>query len=225
MYHSQHFSCIILGVGVIVSMKLKCYPLGVAAVLSFDQMGPKIVDRYLFIKNWSKWLYGGNISTHESVDTSKLFTGTPSDVFSYILLPTNSAQMKFFGCSIDTTSIPQNADLLEQFQEFSLKKGKFRSLFNHSKKPPFSVESVPGLSDLMSNSLGDPTEQSNFEFNLLQYQDELQTKSNQFLEAGNNYISYKYANSLSDTIIKILCEATTGESSCHNESRIFIFSM
>ncbi len=210
-------------------MKLKCYPLEVAAVLSFDQTVPKMTERYLFIEKWSKWLYGDNVMTHHGSntdDSKSLFTGTPNDVFSYLLLPTNSTQIKFFGCSIDTTSIPQNADVLEQFQEFSLKKGKFRSFFLHnSEKPPFHVEDVPGLSDLLSHPLGDPTEQSNLEFNLLRYHDELQTKSNQYLEAGNTYISFKFANFLSDTILKILCEATAGESSCHNESRIFIFSM
>lgn len=214
------------GIGVIVSMTLRCYPLEIVGLVTLDLLTSNLQQRQSTLQHWANWLHGNeDDESNKSVVNSDIFKGTTSDIYSHLILPTDSSIIKFLGTSIDTESIPQSIDLLEQFQEFSLKKKKRISFLkqNHNDKAPFSIDSIPGLSELSHSSFG--ATRSNFQFQLARYHDDLQNEVDQYFEAGNFFISYKYAKSLTSQIINILSEATIGAISPNNESRIFLYSI
>lgn len=109
----------------------------------------------------------------------------------------------------------------KNFQSRRRKKISFLKNKNHD-KAPFTLDCIPGLSDLSHKTLG--VTRTNFQFRLARYHDDLQNEVDQYLEAGNCFVSFKYAKSLTSPIIDILSEATKGTFSTNNESRIFIFS-
>jgi hypothetical protein len=176
--------------------------------------------------------------------------GVNNDVFSQLILPTKQfSSIQFIATSIDDTIIPQKEGFIERYHELERKSkrgilgsvgsstGVFSRLkINNSNNTTKSFrqysstsnemklygwDRIPGLSDLITNKFGSTT-RNNVHFRMVRYADQLQSHSNEYFTSGNIYTATKYASSLSCKIVDILVEATLGDVSPNNESKIYI---
>jgi len=203
------------GLGVVVSVTLQCYPLRNAALLTYDLHTPSIQIRRAMIKNWDHWVCGEE---------------APEDVYSHLMLPTDSSQVSFVGTSIDTNKIPQTKKSVKINNDLAKKKSKQPFSFSYP-RPTQSNEQfsqtccwgkIPGLTELQSNTFG--SDRSNEQIRILGF-DELQSHSNKYFVPGNNsFVATKFTCILNDRVIKILAQATIGDNSPSNISRIFVMS-
>mmetsp|Transcript_18034 Transcript_18034/g.23920 ORF Transcript_18034/g.23920 Transcript_18034/m.23920 type:complete len:628 (-) Transcript_18034:524-2407(-) len=214
------------GIGVVTAVTLKCYPLRNAALLTFNLYAPNSRFRRKILEEWSRWICG-DTDDEDSVD-SNFNCGAPREVYSQIILPTNSSSIPCIATSVDPEVVPQSEFRLEQYREMMKIKLKRSRFFRNSSKSddhrlPTCWSRVPGLADLRSNKFGAPF-RSNSSFRMVRYYDELQGLSSKYLHSGNVFIACKYAKTLSTRIIAVLVEASSGKKSPSNESRIFITS-
>lgn len=221
------------GVGVVTAVSLRCYPIQNAALLTFNLYAPTMRIRRTVTKQWGMWINGSTDDTDNTDESATLGNGTagaPKEVYSQLILPSNSSSIHCIATSVDPEVIPQSEDRLEQYQDMMKKKSRRGSSFlgnSRSKeidqRLPTCWGRVPGLAELRSDKFGSPV-RSNSKFRMVRYFDELQGLSNNYMKAGNVFIACKYAKALSHRIIEVLVEATAGKKSPNNESRIFISS-
>ena len=88
----------------------------------------------------------------------------------------------------------------------------------------YGWDKTPGLSTLINDKFGAPT-RNHVHFKMVRYADQLQSHSNEYFTSGNIYIATKYAASLTSKIIDILVQATIGDISPNNESKIYIHTL
>lgn len=218
------------GIGVVTSVTLRCFPLRNAALLTFDLYSPSVGARRKVLTNWAKWISGhsGINENHTATDSAENI-GTPKEVYSQLVLPTNAANVAFIGTSIDPEVIPQSEARLEQFKDMTRKRGPIRrgplGIFGGKveNRLPTSWDRVPGLADLKVDKLG-ASMRNNAHFRMVRYCDELQALAGKLMPPGNAFIACKYANCLTERIREILIQATIGEMSPHNGSRVFVTS-
>lgn len=214
------------GTGVVVSIKLQCFPLRYAALLTYDLL-PSSNDNILTcIRRWANWICGDADNRNLKSDSLLLENnGAPEDVFSQLLLQTNSANISFVGTSIDTNTIVQSEVDVLKYDSIKLKKRRpFSFLNGHSANSCLTQwDNVPGLSDLRDNKFG-ATSRVQENFQIVGYNDQLQAFTSKYQLAGNVFIATKFANALTNQIINILMKATFGDHSRKNESRITIMS-
>jgi len=220
------------GTGIVVSVTLKCYPLRHAALLTFDMQAVDIQQKRTAIRHWTNWINGDVDNEHLSHDQVLVPTEpAPKEIFSQLIVPSNSNSISFLGSSIDTNAISQTDGFIELYSnaEKKSKKRGLRTLFGGSsgsvsdQSVPGSWQEIPGLADLVQNKF--QTARKHVEFRLVRYADQLQSYSNEYFTPGNIYSSIKYAESITNPIIEILVQATTSEISPKNESKIVIMAM
>ena len=127
------------GVGVVVSVTLKIYPLLHAALLTYDipssyKSEDMMQRRRNILKEWGRWLHGhDDESCASSVDDFKDHAnandtrqqqqqhekdGVGKDVFSQLIVPTKqSSSIQFIATSIDEQAIPQRDGFIEEYEE------------------------------------------------------------------------------------------------------------
>jgi len=216
------------GIGIVVSLTLRCFPLSHGALLTYNLFTNNIDQRRSVIRKWGQWVNGDVDNTMmEGDDVLKETDGSPKEVYSQLILPTDTSRpIEFVGASIDTEIIPQSDGVIEQYMDTMKKKRGFK-LFGNSGVQPDMWEKIPGLADLVDDKTGKMGAQSRSheDFRLMGYGDGLQSHSNSYFKPGQLFISYKYASSLTHKIVEILLEATAAsEISPENESRIHIMS-
>jgi len=215
------------GTGVIVSIQLRCFPLRHAALLTFDLLPTSYDSIWTSIRKWANWICG-DADNHEVKNDTVLQVndGAPEDLFSQLLLHTNAPNISFLGTSINSNVIVQSeADVLKYDSFKKMKKRRPFSFLNGnaSKCCPTKWHDVPGLSDLCEDTFGAANRvQENFQ--IVGYSDQLQAFTSQYQTAGNVFIATKFANALTNRILKILIQSTFGDHSRKNESRITIMS-
>jgi len=215
------------GIGVIVSVTLRCFPLRHAASLSYELQASSSDHFYTVLRRWANWVEGDKgVDEVESDNTLDVNEGATRDVYSHLLLQTNCANISFLGTSINTDVISQTEGLLDGLNNDKFKKKKRRPFsFLHSnsdKRCPTQWNDIPGLSDLIDNKFGSPNRvQENFK--ILRY-DQLQAYTDEYQKPGHVIHATKFADSLTKRIIEIMVRATLGEMSRKNESRITITS-
>jgi hypothetical protein len=223
------------GIGVIVGVQLKCYPLRNAALVTFDLLAPGTRWKRSVLRNWNRWIMGdeGPIEDEDMGEDDESSyqepKGAPMEVYSQLILPTSSAPLSFVGTSVDPEVIPQDPDRIKQFNNMMRMKSKWGVFSVNASRDsdsylPAAWSRIPGLCDLHSHKLGAAV-RSNMKFRLVRYFDQLQSLSAQFHKPGNVFIAFKYAKTLSARIIAVLVEATAGKMSPKNESRIFISTL
>lgn len=216
------------GFGVVVSLTLRCYPLRHAALLTFEIPSTDIRDKRSFIRNWANWIMG-DIDNDGLIGEDVLHPrlGCPDDVFSQLIIPSDTSPVLFLATSVDTDAIQQHDGYLEDYR-VSQKKSAKRSIFKSFKTSSSDSAApgwadVPGLSDLIIEKLGATRQRLHFE--LVRYSDQLQSHSNNYFSPGNIFCSFKYIKSFSNRILEILVQASSSEISPKNESKIVIYSM
>ncbi len=170
--------------------------------------------------------------------------GVDDEIFSQLIIPTKqSSSIQFIGTSIDEKAIPQTDGFIEIYEEKERKNKRgilggsmFARLKMNNSDVTYSFkqhssdgehygwDQTPGLSDLITNKFGASVRQ-NVQFRMLRYADQLQSHSNEYFNSGNVYLSTKYAKCLSPRIIEILVQATLGDVSPNNESKIYIHAL
>lgn len=224
------------GLGIVVSVTMKCYPLRHAALLKFDMITTDVPQKRDVVRSWTNWING-------DVDNENLMEGgrvmvpnkmpAPKEVFSQIIIPSNSGVISFLGTSIDTNAISQTDGYIEMYaiaERKQKKKGflKFLGSGNHGsfsdQNVPSGLKDIPGLSDLIDDNFGAAT-RKHLQFRMLRYSDQLQSNSNEYFTPGNIFSSIKYAKTITNTILEVLIHASTGEISPKNESQIIIMAM
>jgi len=220
------------GMGIIVSITLKCYPLRHAALLTFDMHTVDIQQKRTAIRHWTNWINGD--VDNENLSSDHVFAPkepAPKEVFSQLILKSSSNTISFLGTSIDTGVIPQTDGFIELYSsaERKSKKKGFLTLFSGSsgsvtdQNLPGSWQQIPGLLELIENRF--QTARKHVDFRLVRYSDQLQSYSNEYFTPGNMFSSIKYAASITNPIIEILVQAATSEISPNNESKIVIMAM
>lgn len=215
------------GTGIVVSVTLKCYPLRHAALLTFDMQAIDIQQKRTTIRHWTNWI-NGDVGDDQVLVPNE---PAPKEIFSQLIVPSNSNSISFLGSSIDTNAISQTDGFIELYSnaEKKSKKKGFRTLFGGSsgsvsdQSVPGSWQEIPGLADLVQDKF--QVARKHVEFRLVRYADQLQSYSNEYFTPGNIYSSIKYAESITNQIIEILVQATTSEISPKNESKIVIMAM
>jgi len=222
------------GVGIVVSLTLKCYPLVHAALLTYDLPTIDLEQRRTVLRHWANWI-NGDVDKSQGCNPKNLSLrendGTHKEVYSQLMLPTDSSTVKFLGTSIDDNVIPQSGGFIERYEEAERKAKRRGKLFKFGKSSSaidemkqYSWENIPGLADLVTNKFGVST-RNHVQYRMLRYADQLQSLGSDYFTSGNVYIAMKYAESLSDYIIEILVQATLGEKRPNNGSRIYIHSL
>mmetsp|Transcript_4154 Transcript_4154/g.7947 ORF Transcript_4154/g.7947 Transcript_4154/m.7947 type:complete len:778 (+) Transcript_4154:238-2571(+) len=224
------------GLGIVVSVTLKCYPLRHAALLTFDMPTIDMQQNRDVIRYWMNWI-NGDVDNENPVGGRVILPNkepAPKEVFSQLMIPTNSSSISFVGTSIDTNAISQTDGFIEMYASFERKQKKrgflnqFLAVGNHGafseQNIPHGWQDIPGLSDLIENKFGIAT-RKHLQFRMLRYSDQLQSISNAYFTPGNIFSSIKYAKKITNTILEVLIHATSGEISPKNESKIVIMSM
>ena len=237
------------GMGVVVNVTMRIYPMRHAALLKYSLLvpGPEVImQRQMILKHWANWI-AGDVDNDDVSPDQVLVPRTPRDhigresndealvapkeVYSQLCLPTDSTAIHFLGTSIDTKAISQSDGFLDLFNNQSRKshkkRGPFAFLGNNNKtesRVPMGWDKIDGLADLIDDKFG-MVSRSEPQFSLVRY-DELHEHGNQGLEAGNLYLAMKYTKSLTNQIIHYLVGATTTNSLIPNgDSRIYIISL
>jgi len=217
------------GIAVVISLTLKCYPLRHAALLTFDLPSVDIRDKRKIIRNWANWMMGDvDNQGLEGEHILQPLSGCPNEVYSQLIIPSDSSPIKFLGSSIDTDAICQRDGYLDQYR-VSQKKCMKRSMFKSFKTTSSDSDNLgwadtPGLSDLLTEKFGAVSRQ-HVKFDLLRYSESLQAHSNTYFTPGNLFSSFKYVKRLSNRVLEILVQASCSEISPKNESKIVIFSL
>jgi len=210
------------GTGVIVSVTMRCFPLRHAALLTYELQASSYDSFQTVLRRWANWIEGDADNEQLEDDSVVLDVneGAPQDVYSHLLLQTNSNNISFLGTSINTDSAMQSLTS-ESFK--AKKRASFSFLLrNRDKRCSLQWNDVPGLCDLIDNKFGS-TNRVQEQFQILPYCD-LQAYADKYQKSGHVIHATKFANSLSNRIIQILIQATLGEKSRKNESRITIMS-
>lgn len=230
--HTDLFYAILGGGGgfaVVISLTLKCYPLRHAALLTFDLPSVDIRDKRKIIRNWANWMMGEvDNQGLEGEHVLQQRSGCPNEVYSQLLIPSDSSPVQFLGSSVDTDAICQQDGYLDQYRK-SLKKSMKRSMFKSFKTTSSDSDNsgwadVPGLSDLLVEKFG-ATSRQQVKFDLIRYSEGLQAHSNTYFTPGNMFSSFKYVKTLSNRVLEILVQASCSEISPKNESKIVIMSL
>jgi FAD/FMN-containing dehydrogenases len=225
------------GLGIVVSVTLKCYPLRHAALLTFDMPTVDIQQKRDLVRFWMNWI-NGDVDNENPVGGRVIAPNlkpAPKEVFSQLVIPTNSNSISFLGTSIDTSVISQTDGFIEMYTSAERKQKKRGGFLKQFLAPgnqgafsdqniPHGWQEIPGLSDLIDDKFGVPT-RKRLQFRMLRYSDQLQSISNEYFSPGNIFSSIKYAKTITNTILEVLIHATTGEISPKNESKIVIMSM
>jgi hypothetical protein len=224
------------GLGIVVSVTLKCYPLRHAALLMFDMPTIDVQQKRDVVRYWMNWI-NGDVDNDNPVGGRVVNPNkkpAPNEVFSQLMIPTNSSSISFLGTSIDTNAISQTDGFIEMYASAEKKQKKrgflkqFLSVGNHGvfseQDVPHGWQEIPGLSALIDDKFGIAT-RKHLQFRMLRYSDQLQSISNEYFTPGNIFSSIKYARKITNTILEVLIHATTGEISPKNESKIVIMSM
>jgi len=208
------------GTGVVVSVTLRCFPLRYAASLTYELQASSYSSFQIVLRRWANWIEGDADNEQLDDDSIALSTneGAPQDVYSHLLLQTNSTNISFLGTSINTDPVMQSLSN----ESFSSKKRGSFSWVNKNRNKGLQWNDVPGLCDLIDNKFGSKNRIKEH-FKILPYL-ELQAYTDQYQKSGHVIHATKFANSLSNRIIEILIRATLGEKSRNNESRITIMS-
>ena len=222
------------GIGIIVSVTLKCYPLRHAALLTFDMHTVDIQQKRTAMRHWTNWI-NGDVDNENLPDDHVLAPKEPApkEVFSQLILKSGSNTLSFLGTSIDTSVIPQTDGFIELHSsaERKAKKKSFLTLFGGGGSNGSVTDQtargnwlqIPGLLELVENKF--QTIRKHVNFRLVRYADQLQSYSNEYFTPGNIFSSIKYAASITNPIIEILVQAVSSELAPNNESRIVIMAM
>ena len=225
------------GIGVIVSITLKCYPLRHAALLTYDMQTADIPQRRMAMRRWCNWICGDvDNDNHNAKDTTTnddaLVPGDPAanEIFSQITLMTDSNVVSLLASSIDTDAICQTDGFIEQYcqaEKKTRKKGFLKRIgaVADPAELPTGWQEIPSMAELISNKFGVGRKHVNFR--MVRYADQLQSYSNEYFTPGNIFSSTKFAKSITNRILEVLVQATCtrGEISPKNESKIIIMAM
>jgi len=209
------------GTGVVVSVTLRCFPLRHAASLTYELHASSYNSFQIVLRRWANWIEGDADNEQLDDDSIALSTneGAPQDVYSHLLLQTNSTNISFLGTSINTDPVIQSLS----HDSFSPQtRGSFSFLNRNKNRGPLQWKNFPGLCDLIDNKFGSKNRIQE-EFKILPYL-ELQAYTDHYQKPGHVIHATKFADSLSNRIIEILIRATLGEKSRKNDSRITIMS-
>ena len=218
------------GIGIVVSLTLKCHPLRHAALLTFDMPTMDMNQSRKTVRHWANWINGDvdndGLSGNDIIVKSD---AAADEVFSQIMLPSNSNSISFLGSSIDTKAISQTDGYIEMYSNAEKKSKKRGGLFkfmgggDSEQNIPSGWAEIPSLGDLITNKFESTRKHS--EFRMVRYADQLQSYSNEYFTPGNIFSSIKYAKSMTNRIVEVLVQATSSEIAPRNESNIVIMAM
>jgi len=226
------------GLGIVVSVTLRCYPLRHAALLTYDLPTSGLNQRRNIIRHWSNWALNNVDNDKFSMEDDEYIIpsdkGAENEVFTQLILPTQSSgNIHFVASSIDAETINQTDGYVEEFEN-AKRKSKKRSPFSflkndekqkdkQKKKLVLGWSDVPSLNLLVNDSFH--STRSNVEFRMVRYSDQLQSYSNEYYTPGNIFSSTKYCTELSNRIVEVLAHATCSDISPKNESKIILIAM
>ncbi len=230
------------GIGVVVSITLKTFPIRHAALFTCDLVTPDVQQKRMAIRRWCNWACGDVDNDHETLKHSNDGPLLPQDpaadeVFSQLTLLTDSGAISFLASSVDTDAVCQTDGFVEQFayQEKKAKKTGFLKRIGNinmninagielsASDIPSQWKEVPSLAELITNKFSVSRKRINFE--MVRYADQLQSYSNQYYTPGNIFSSVKFAKVMTNRILEVLVQATSGDLSPKNESKIYIMAM
>ncbi len=230
------------GLGVIVSIKLKCYKLRHAALLTYEMpIVKERKDRRKVIRHWSNWVLSDVDNEEYTPENSEYVAPSnkpvPNEVYSHIILPSDGSSIQFMASSIDTDAIDQTDGFIEDFERAQRKtkkrpalsflknknKGSKKSNDKGKGKKVLGWSDIPGMDHLVDDYFH--TTRNHVNFRMVRYWDQLQSYSNEYFTPGNIFSATKYCRSLSNRIIEVLVHATCSDISPKNESKIVIIAM